>query len=179
MGKIIQGSGEEKRMIWTSAIVVGVLVLIDQITKCMIIEKFPNVGDFVVITSFFNINHVRNIGAAWGMFSGYGYVLLTFSMIVLSALIYFMRQLTEGWRERYIALSMVASGIIGNSIDRIWHHSVVDFLDFHINQHHWPSFNIADSAITVGVAIFIISSFVRPETQKSDEPVESQTTDGE
>ena len=175
MGKITQGSGEEKRIIWASAIIVGVLVLIDQITKCMIIDKFPQVGDSVVITSFFNINHVRNLGAAWGMFSGYGYVLLSFSVIVLIALIYFMRHLTEGWRERYIALSMVASGIIGNSIDRLWHHSVVDFLDFHINQHHWPSFNIADSAITVGVTIFIISSFLRPETKKGDELSENPT----
>ena len=176
MGKITPGSGEEKRIIWTSAIIVGVLVLIDQITKCIIIDKFPQIGDSIVITSFFNINHVRNLGAAWGMFSGYGYVLLSFSIIVLIALIYFMRHLTEGWGERYIALSMIASGIIGNSIDRIWHHSVVDFLDFHINQHHWPSFNVADSAITIGVTIFIISSFFRPEKKKDD--VTEQPTNG-
>ena len=82
MGKLIQGSGEEKRIIWTSAIIVGVLVLLDQITKCIIIDKFPRVGEYIVVTPFFNINHVRNFGAAWGMFSGYGYVLLAFSIIV-------------------------------------------------------------------------------------------------
>ena len=82
---------------------------------------------------------------------------------------FFLKQICEGWTERYYALLLVMSGIIGNSVDRIFRGAVVDFLRFHWQDKvEWPSFNIADSAICVGVFIFIISMLIRPEKKKND-----------
>ena len=87
---------------------------------------------------------------------------------------FFLRQICEGWTERYYALLLVLSGIIGNSFDRVFRGEVVDFLRFHIrNRYEWPSFNLADCAICVGVMLFIISMFFRPEKKRkpaADEP---------
>ena len=93
-------------------------------------------------------------------------------MVFLVAIVLQIKRLTEGYPERYYAMGMIVSGIIGNSIDRIWRGAVVDFLDFHIAGHHWPAFNIADSAICVGVGIYLISSFKRPAGPAGKEGVE-------
>jgi signal peptidase II len=124
----------------------------------VILDKVDHV--ITVIPGFFNIVKVGNKGAAWGMFSGHTWPLLAISLLFLVGMILFLRSLTEYHLERYYALALVAGGILGNSVDRIWRGgSVVDFLDFYIaNLPHWPAFNVADSAICIGVGIYIISS---------------------
>ena len=78
--------------------------------------------------------------------------------------------LFRSWPERCFALLMVASGIAGNCTDRLWHGAVLDFLRFHWrNMAEWPSFNVADSAICCGVALFVISEFFRPEDKKPEQ----------
>ena len=80
----------------------------------------------------------------------------------------FFRYLTEGYSERIIALGLVMSGIIGNSIDRIWHGEVIDFIDFHYyNVWSYPVFNIADIAICTGVGVFILSNLLRKSPKDS------------
>jgi signal peptidase II len=153
------------------------LVIIDQITKYITVYHFAPIGSkppITVIPNFFNLVYVLNPGAAWGILAGWSWLLLLISVVAFAVILYFMRSLTEGWPERYISMFMIISGIIGNTIDRLWQKAVVDFLDFYIGKHHWPAFNVADSAITVGVIIFLISSFFRPELKKetSDEKLE-------
>ena len=95
------------------------------------------------------------------MFHGNNLILLTIAVAALVVFSIFFKAITEWYPERVIGFFMVISGIIGNSIDRIIRGSVVDFLDFFYRNHHWPSFNVADSAICVGVTIIIISSLFR------------------
>jgi len=139
----------------------------------MLVLRHFQLGESVpIIPGFFNFTFVVNHGAAWGILAGKGWLLLSISFIVLGVILWKMRTLTEGWLERYYAMFMIISGILGNAIDRVWRKAVVDFLDCYIGQHHWPAFNIADSAITVGVTIYVISVFCRPQ-QPAATPAES------
>ena len=143
---------------------VAVIVLIlDQLTK-VLTEKFIKAA-ITVIPGFFNLIYVRNPGAAWGILAGKGGLLLIISIAVLILIIIYIRKLTEGWMERYLSISLICGGILGNSLDRILRGSVVDFLDVYVGTHHWPAFNVADSAICIGVLIFVISSWARPQDQ--------------
>ena len=144
------------------AILTGLILVIDQITK-MIVENAIT-SPIKVIPGLFNLVFVKNTGAAWGILAGKSWLLLIISAVVFVLIVVFIRRIAEGWPERYYSMALIAGGIAGNSIDRIWRGSVVDFLDFHYGSYHWPAFNVADSAICVGVFIFIISSWIRPQT---------------
>lgn len=155
-------SSFERKIIVFSVIIAGLLLLLDQISKVLIHHSFKLGESVLVVNNFFSLTYVTNKGAAWGILSGYGWLLLLIAALVMASTIYFMRWLTEGFNERYLALAMIISGIVGNSIDRIWRGEVVDFLDLHIGNYHWPPvFNIADSAICVGVCIFFLSNILR------------------
>jgi len=165
-------SSSERKIIVFSVIIAGLLLLIDQITKVLIDHNFTLGESLLVVDNFFSLTYVTNKGAAWGILSGYGWLLLSIAAFVMIATIFFMRWLTEGFNERYLALAMIVSGIIGNSIDRIWRGEVIDFLDLHIANYHWPPvFNVADSAICVGVCIFFLSNIFRASKQKKQEIV--------
>lgn len=144
--------------------VVASILVLDQLTK--ILTERCITSSIRIMPGFFNLVYVKNPGAAWGIMAGKGMILLLISIIVLILISIFIKRLTEGWMERYYALSLICGGIIGNSIDRITRGAVVDFLDFYAGSYHWPAFNVADSAICVGVFIFIISSWIRPQIQE-------------
>jgi len=145
-----------------------ILLALDQLTKYWVVKEIPFGTRQTVIPGFFNLTHVTNTGAAWGILSGRYWLLLSISALVFLTAIWFMRTLTEGWTERYFAVFLILSGILGNSIDRIFRGAVVDFLQFYIGKYAWPSFNIADSCICVGVFIYILSSLFRPERKRKD-----------
>jgi signal peptidase II len=163
-------SSSERKIIAFSVIFAGLLLLIDQITKVLIDHSFKLGESVLVVNNLFSLTYVTNKGAAWGILSGYGWLLLVIAALVMGAAIYFMRWLTEGFNERYVALAMILCGIVGNSIDRIWRGEVIDFLDLHIANYHWPPvFNVADSAICVGVCIFFLSNILRHKKEKTGE----------
>ena len=159
--QIIPESKEEKKLLIYCISITGIILIADQITKALVEKYIDKTID--VIPGFFSLVKVGNSGAAWGMFAGQRWLLLAISVLFFLGVIFFFRSLTEGWRERYYATALVLSGILGNSVDRIWRGGfVVDFLDFYVKGYHWPAFNVADSAICIGVGIFIISSWKRP-----------------
>lgn len=162
------GSKREKTLLARCAAVSCLILILDQVTKTLIIEKVDQHQPIIVIPGVFNIVKWGNKGAAWGMFSGHTWPLLAISLFFLIGMIVFLRSLTEYHLERYYALALVAGGILGNSVDRIWRGgTVVDFLDFYIAGYpHWPAFNVADSAICVGVGIYIISSMRHGDNDK-------------
>ena len=170
MKRTATGSRQERSIIRWSMFLAGFLVVLDQISKIVIVQQIPEHHVIPLIRGFFNLTYVNNPGAAWGILAGKGWLLLMISIVVFIVIVFFMKALTEGWTERYIAIFMIISGIIGNSIDRVWRHQVVDFLDFYVSfsgkDYHFPAFNVADSAITVGITIFIISSMFRPQEKK-------------
>jgi signal peptidase II len=152
------------------------LLVIDQITKAVVVQRIAIGEKITIIPNFFYLTHVTNRGAAWGILQGQGWLLLIIAIIASCLIIIKLRWLTEGLIERYFIIFIIFSGIVGNSIDRIWRREVIDFLDFIIWPAYrnatwqltsWPSFNIADSAICVGVCAYFISLIIRPELKKS------------
>ena len=147
------------------------VVLLDQATK-YVVRVNIDLGDQIpVISGFFNITYVQNTGAAWGILSGYGFALIILSVIMLSVLIIFRQHLIEGRLINEIALAFMIAGIIGNLIDRLKFGYVVDFLDFYIQPipSHFPAFNVADSSICIGVALYVIAQLFQGQSKTADE----------
>lgn len=154
------GSARERSVLGVSLALGALILLLDQWSKVMVEQTFI-LHESKVLGRFLSLTYVENYGAAWSLFHGYGWALVAVALLVLAGAFYFLRYLTEGFMERYVALFLVIGGVIGNSIDRIWRGAVVDFLDFHYERWHWPVFNIADIAICVGVGIFVLSNLLR------------------
>ncbi len=131
-------------------------------------------GRIEVIPNFFYIVHVRNTGAAWGILSEHSTMLAIISAVVFVVMITFYKSLADGYIERCCAITLMMGGICGNLIDRVVHKGVVDFLSFSYKSLEWPSFNVADSAICIGVGAYSISSLLRPDidAKESDESSE-------
>lgn len=138
------------------------IVLADQAVKYLIRVVLPLGASVPVIDNFFNITHVRNPGAAWGVLGGFNTWLTFLSIAMLILLVIFRRAFIGGVNLSRWALGCMLGGIVGNMIDRIRLTFVVDFLDFHFGSHHFPAFNIADSAICVGVGLYMLAMFVKP-----------------
>ena len=154
------------------ALVAGVTVLLDQITKFLVIWFFPLGRQVPVLPDCFSLVHWRNTGAAWGLFNGHPILLALISVAVLAALVLFAERISEGGRVRALALGLIAGGIAGNLFDRLFRGAVVDFLLCYYRSFQWPAFNVADSAITVGVAIYLLASFFHA-SPPAEEPASS------
>ncbi len=139
------------------------LVLIDQISKIVVERVLANGQVIEVIPGVFELRLARNTGAAWGMLSGYGLLLTLVGVAVVALALCFIRYLTEGHIERYIAVFTIVGGVVGNSIDRLWRNHVVDFFAVDLQFYHWPIFNVADCAIVGGVILFLISVLLRSD----------------
>ena len=138
------------------------VALADQATKWMVVEWLQGVGGPVPVTGFFDLVLVYNRGASFGMLqtdSPWGPWLLTaFTVVVIAGLLIWMTRTRE--RGLTLALGLIVGGAAGNAIDRIALGHVIDFLDFHLGRYHWPAFNLADSTITIGVAIILYESLI-------------------
>jgi len=137
----------------------GVLIL-DQITK-WIVYAHLSLHEWIPVSSFLSITFVMNKGAAFGFLSTAPDGFRAFFFIVLSivamGVILFLYLKIEGRHVlKRLSFSLILGGASGNMIDRVRFGEVVDFIDLHIGRYHWPAFNIADSAITIGVAILVI-----------------------
>jgi len=136
-----------------------IVVILDQCTKVWVRETFIYGGEpQVVLPGFFNLVYVRNPGAAWGMLGGQQVILILLSIVVLVLLSVFHRRVLNPTTDHRIALGLMIGGILGNLIDRIKLGWVTDFLDFQFGTYHWPSFNVADSAICIAVGLYLLSS---------------------
>jgi signal peptidase II len=141
-------------------LVVSALVLIlDQASKLYIDRTLPLHSSITVIRGFFNITYLRNKGAAFGILANSAYRLPFFilvSAVAVAVIFEAVRRLRDDQRFAAVSLALIFSGALGNLIDRVRLGEVIDFLDAHWFEHHWPSFNIADSAICIGVALLAI-----------------------
>jgi len=149
------------------------LLILDQLTKQTIVNRFQLGESVNVIPNFFNITYIRNTGAAFGILADAPDAFripffFAIPIIALAIIIYTFRKLPPtDWRTSS-ALIMILSGAVGNLIDRIRFGYVVDFLDFHWKyESHYPAFNVADSAICVGVGLMLIDIVMaKPKDQK-------------
>ena len=136
-------------------------VLADQLTKLWIMSSLPLYGRKIIVPGLFNLVHVTNTGAAFGLLAGEHawWRQVFFIVVALMALVIIFvayRQSKVKVLMFITAVGLIAGGALGNLIDRIRFGAVVDFLDFYIKSYHWPAFNVADSAITVGVGLFLV-----------------------
>ncbi|MFT5241814.1 MAG: signal peptidase II [Candidatus Promineifilaceae bacterium] len=133
-----------------------VVVLIDQYTKLLAQSQLRLSHSIEVIPGFFDLTYVQNTGAAFGIFSGMNLMLALFSIAMLFGMVLMRRHFLTRSIYSHIFFGLVLGGIIGNMIDRLRWDYVIDFLDFYWKTHHFPAFNVADSAICVGVGIYML-----------------------
>ena len=149
---------------WLSWLGLALLVLLlDQLSKVLILGRFA-LGDSQALTGFFNLVRVHNEGAAFSFLAdaqGWQRWLFTGFGLVASAVMVGLLRAHAGQRLFSLALSLILGGAIGNVLDRLVHGHVIDFLDFHLAGWHFPAFNLADSAITLGAILLILDELLR------------------
>ncbi|TET65229.1 MAG: signal peptidase II [Candidatus Aminicenantes bacterium] len=141
-------------------------LIVDQLTKLIISRSIGLNNSLSVIPGFFDLVHVRNKGAIFGIFSRSGsqlvhILLMLASLVALALVIYYFFKTAISEKLLKISLSLILAGALGNLIDRIFRGYVIDFLDFSIKGWHWPSFNVADSCISVGALLLIFILFFK------------------
>jgi signal peptidase II len=147
-------------MIWPALTV----VLLDQISKYVVLKNLRLHESVPIVAGFFNMVHIRNRGMAFGLmnrpdinFGFYFLVIATLGAVIL--LLFWFFKLKKDGNRITLGLSLILGGALGNLIDRLRFREVIDFLDFYLGTYHWPAFNIADSAITVGTFWVVINLF--------------------
>ena len=140
----------------------GAIILLDQVTKLLVLHFLPLYSAMEVIPGFFNLVHVRNTGAAFSILAGANSawrqgLFIGLTLVVLAILLFAYGKLRPDDRWTRTAYALITGGALGNLIDRVRLGEVVDFLDCYVGALHWPAFNLADSAITVGALMLIVS----------------------
>ncbi len=154
------------------------IVILDQATKHLVTTHLLFFQSIPLIPDWLNLVYVHNTGVAFGFFDGPGTPAKTlfFSAITLVAVcvvIYFLfHTVQRGLRFQGFFLGMICGGAIGNLLDRFRVGAVVDFIDVHYKRYHWPAFNVADAAISVGVIFLILQMILQDESKKSPELTE-------
>ena len=164
-------SGQPKAALKSAAVMAGVIFVLDQAVKILIQNALAVHEVRSVIPGFFNLIHIHNRGAAFGLFNRADISWQTpffIAVTLLTVLIIMYLITTTPRQDRFFifGLSAILSGALGNLVDRIRLGHVIDYLDFFIGPYHWPAFNVADTAITLG-AIALIISFYRKERHES------------
>ena len=136
-------------------------IILDQVSKLLVISNLEVNTGFSVIKNFFSILYVRNTGAAWGTFSNGTIILAFLSMTFLFFAIKYVNEIKNISKLSIISYGMLIGGIIGNLIDRLLRGFVIDFLSFNIFGYNFPVFNIADSFIVISIILIVIESFMK------------------
>ena len=148
------------------------VVLLDRVTKHLVTRLLSTSQVHVVIPGVFHISHVHNTGAAFSMFAENASpatvrnILIAFSIIAAILIFAMLWRVGRSFSISAVALALILGGALGNLYDRIRYHYVVDFLEVHIGNYHWPDFNVADSCICIGACLLLIEIF-RPQPTNS------------
>jgi signal peptidase II len=143
------------------------VILLDQITKWLIVSKM-NLGDSIpIIDNILYITSHRNRGAAWGILQGQMWLFYVITIIVIVAIMYYMQKAAKGKWLLGVSLALMLGGAIGNFIDRVVRKEVVDFIHTYIFTYNFPVFNIADSALVIGVVVLMIQ-MLREERESKE-----------
>lgn len=158
----------KNKYLWSGSIVGAVLVL-DQVTKYLVLSSIHLYERITVIPGFFNLTHVRNKGAAFGLLADVPGIwrslfFITTTLTALAVIGFLIRKTQD--RLQVWAFSLIAAGAAGNLIDRIRFDEVVDFIQWYFRSFYWPSFNVADSAISVGVGLLILDMVLKKEPKE-------------
>ncbi len=152
-------------------LIASLVVILDRLTKWVVSQNITPSDSVDVLPGIFRLTHVQNKGAAFGLFSDSPSewkvaMLILFSIAALAVVSALLWKNGNAMNTTAIALSLVFGGALGNLWDRVTSRYVIDFLDFYIGSHHWPAFNIADSAIVVGALLLLSEIFLAPQEEK-------------
>ena len=169
---------QEKDVSRKLAILMPVLMVglvLDQISKLLILQKLPLGGRVPLISGLLNLVHVHNKGAAFGLLSGWSaeFAWLFFvatTALVLVVLGYLLWQLPSDQWLAILGYSLILTGALGNLIDRVRLGEVVDFIDVYYGHYHWPAFNVADSLVCVGAAVLVWVIIKEDKTADASNP---------
>jgi signal peptidase II len=143
-----------------------VIIIFDQWTKYLVI-KYMELGESIhVLGDFFFITSHRNKGAAWGILQDQMFFFYMITLVVVIGIVYYMEKHAKGQRLFSVALSLILGGALGNFIDRFFRKEVVDFLDVMVFTYDFPIFNVADSALSIGVVLIIFVTFMEEKKAK-------------
>jgi signal peptidase II len=140
-------------------LIAGAVVLLDQLTKVYIDRTFNLYDSLTVVPNFFDITYLRNKGAAFGILADSAMRVPFFigvSLLAVVIILWYFRQLPPEQTGQQVGLSLILGGALGNLVDRVRLGEVIDFLDVHWYRYHWPAFNVADSAICIGVGLLLL-----------------------
>jgi signal peptidase II len=179
------GHGSRPTILWFWITALALLVL-DLVSKAIVSAEMPIAGPHVeVIGDVFRLRHIRNSGGLFGLFPGNAIYFAGVSAIAVAVIVLVIYRSRERERLQQVALGLVLGGALGNLHDRVRFHEVVDFLDVGIGAHRWPTFNVADSGVTVGVSVLVVWLFLterrahRHAGEACDDPdVEARAADG-
>jgi signal peptidase II len=150
------------------------VVILDQWTKWLVELHLAHHVAQPIVPNLLNLTHVRNTGVAFGLFASHGlsasWVLTGLGLVALSAVSLYFGYASPRDRSLLLALALVVGGAVGNLIDRIASGAVTDFIDVYVGTHHWPSFNVADAAISVGIVLMAIDSLWSRRAAPASEP---------
>jgi signal peptidase II len=156
------------------------VVVLDHITKWIVSLRLPN-NPIEIIPGYLRLSLVFNSGVAFGFFNtgNYAwkpYVLAALAIVALAVIFLYGRHMPLERKLLQCGLAITSGGILGNFIDRIWRGYVVDFVEFHVHESfYWPNFNVADSAITIGIALLLIDTICNPGLGEIAEPTANRS----
>ncbi len=149
----------------TGLLVASAVIVLDQATKWWVVTIFMNPPRVVDVWPFFNVVMVWNRGVTFGFLGDAPFwgrwAFVGLSLAIVAILLLWLRKAETRWRAA--AIGLIIGGALGNVIDRVNYGAVADFLDFYIGAYHWPAFNIADAAITLGVTIMFFDALFKPK----------------
>ncbi|MFH2013154.1 MAG: signal peptidase II [Pseudomonadota bacterium] len=157
-----------KKKYFITITIVLVIILLDQFSKLYIDRVMPLHSSITILKNFIHITYIRNSGIAFGIFASHAaglkviFFLIT-SIIAILIIFFLLRSLKNTQTSLMVSLSMIMGGAIGNLIDRVRLGEVIDFIDLHWYSYHWPAFNVADSAITVGGFYLIVNTIFKKD----------------
>lgn len=167
-----------RRLPWLLLISAAILLL-DRLTKSLVSARIPIGGAVPVIPDFLRITHWTNEGAAFSLFADttsphtVRWGLVSFSLLAALVVLIALIRLGDRINLTTVALAFVFAGALGNVYDRIAYGSVIDFIEVHIFNYHWPDFNVADSAIVTGAVLLVLESLLPRKTPAADLPASS------
>ncbi len=155
------------------SVIIMVILAIDQVTKLLAFNFLRGQHEVVLIPGFLQLRYVTNTGAAFSMFTGMTTILAVISIIISGFLLYMAIRLPPGEYGLRTAIGLILGGAAGNLVDRVRLHEVIDFIDAHwMYVAHWPTFNIADSAVCSGMFLWVVAVF-RTVAEPSGEVVDT------
>ncbi len=160
-----------RRRVWFFLVMALVLGL-DQLTKFLVMREFALYESRQIVPGLFSLTFLTNTGAAFGMLAGHPtwwrqVFFIAVGLGALAVIVWLQGRLAATSRWYATSLGLIGGGALGNLVDRVRFGQVIDFLDFYIGSHHWPAFNLADSAICVGVFLFLVLQFAGDNQQKT------------